>query len=123
MKIFSFIKTILMSAEESVKTIHTHYTYPGTAAQNKQHSAARNTAKLDRETEELHHDKVGLDVGKLIQQGRQQKNLTQKELATVSIKYGCGVYLTGFLLLLHLDLYIYVYVCVCVYINFLFSEN
>lgn len=53
-----------------------------TAAQNKQHSAARNTAKLDRETEELHHDKVGLDVGKLIQQGRQQKNLTQKELAT-----------------------------------------
>ncbi len=53
------------------------------AGQNKQHSAAKNTAKLDRETEELHHDKIGMDVGKLIQQGRSEKKLTQKELATV----------------------------------------
>lgn len=51
--------------------------------QNKQHSAAKNTAKLDRETEELHHDKIGMDVGRLIQQGRQAKKWTQKELATV----------------------------------------
>lgn len=50
--------------------------------QNKQHSAAKNTAVLDRETEELHHDKVGLDVSRLIQQGRQAKGLTQKELST-----------------------------------------
>lgn len=53
-----------------------------TAGQNKQHSAAKNTAKLDRETEELHHDHVGISVGRLIQQGRQAKDMTQKELAT-----------------------------------------
>ena len=52
-----------------------------TAAQNKQHSTDKNTAKLDRETEELHHDTVGLDVGRLIQQGRQAKSMTQKDLA------------------------------------------
>lgn len=55
-----------------------------TAGQNKQHETAKNVAKLDRETEELHHDTIGLDVGRLIQQGRQAKGLTQKELATVS---------------------------------------
>lgn len=43
----------------------------------------KNTAKLDRETEELRHDKIPLDVGKLIQQGRQSKGLSQKDLATV----------------------------------------
>jgi len=53
------------------------------AGQNKQHSAAKNVAKLDRETEELHHETVGLDVSRLIQQGRQAKGMTQKELATV----------------------------------------
>jgi len=52
------------------------------AASNKQHTIDANTAKLDRETEELAHNKVGLDVGRLIQQGRQEKKLTQKELAT-----------------------------------------
>ncbi|UYV65262.1 EDF1 [Cordylochernes scorpioides] len=52
------------------------------AGTNKQHSITRNTAKLDRETEELHHETVGLDVGRLIQQGRQNKGLTQKDLAT-----------------------------------------
>lgn len=55
------------------------------AGQNKQHVAAKNTAKLDRETEELHHETVGFDVGRLIQQGRQAKNWTQKDLATVTI--------------------------------------
>jgi len=54
------------------------------AGQNKQHTAAKNVAKLDRETEELHHDTVSLDVSRLIQQGRQAKGMTQKELATVS---------------------------------------
>uniref|UniRef100_A0A670YHF1 Endothelial differentiation related factor 1 n=1 Tax=Pseudonaja textilis TaxID=8673 RepID=A0A670YHF1_PSETE len=54
----------------------------GAAGQNKQHSITKNTAKLDRETEELHHDRVPLEVGKVIQQGRQNKGLTQKDLAT-----------------------------------------
>ena len=55
------------------------------AGQNKQHSAAKNTAQLDRETEELHHEKIGMDVGKLIQKGRSDKKLTQKELAVVGL--------------------------------------
>uniref|UniRef100_T1J792 HTH cro/C1-type domain-containing protein n=1 Tax=Strigamia maritima TaxID=126957 RepID=T1J792_STRMM len=52
------------------------------AATNKQHHTTLNTAKLDRETEELHHDKVTLEVGKMIQQARQAKGWTQKDLAT-----------------------------------------
>ncbi|XP_062361755.1 endothelial differentiation-related factor 1 isoform X2 [Cinclus cinclus] len=36
------------------------------AGQNKQHFITKNTAKLDRETEELHHDRVSLEVGKKI---------------------------------------------------------
>ncbi|KAI4880023.1 hypothetical protein NFI96_018971 [Prochilodus magdalenae] len=52
------------------------------AGQNKQHLVTKNTAKLDRETEELHHERVTLEVGKVIQKGRQDKGLTQKDLAT-----------------------------------------
>jgi len=52
------------------------------AGTNKQHVTTKNTAKLDRETEELKHDKIPLDVGKLIMQGRQSKGLSQKDLAT-----------------------------------------
>ncbi|XP_030385450.1 endothelial differentiation-related factor 1 homolog [Scaptodrosophila lebanonensis] len=52
------------------------------AGTNKQHVTTKNTAKLDRETEELRHDKIPLDVGKLIMQGRQGKGLSQKDLAT-----------------------------------------
>uniref|UniRef100_UPI0035902562 endothelial differentiation-related factor 1 n=1 Tax=Myxine glutinosa TaxID=7769 RepID=UPI0035902562 len=52
------------------------------AGQNKQHVLSRNTAKLDRETEELHHIRVPMEVGKLIQKGRQEKGLNQKDLAT-----------------------------------------
>jgi len=52
------------------------------AGSNKQHVATKNTAKLDRETEELRHEPISLDVGKLIMQGRQSKGLSQKELAT-----------------------------------------
>ncbi|KAI1306001.1 Endothelial differentiation-related factor 1 -like protein [Halotydeus destructor] len=52
------------------------------AGTNKVTGTTLNTTKLDRETEELHHDKVPLDVGKLIAQGRQAKGITQKELAT-----------------------------------------
>ena len=53
------------------------------AGQNKQHQIDKNTAKLDRETEELHHNTVPVDVARLIQQSRQAKGLTQKDLATV----------------------------------------
>ena len=52
------------------------------AGQNKHSVTSMNTAKLDRETEELKHDKVDLSVGRLIQKGRQDKGLTQKDLAT-----------------------------------------
>lgn len=55
----------------------------GGGGANKQHVTTKNTAKLDRETEELKHDKISLDLGKLIQQGRQNKGLSQKDLATV----------------------------------------
>lgn len=55
------------------------------AGTNKQHQTTKNTAKLDRESEELKHDKISLDVGKIIQQGRQGKGLSQKDLATVSV--------------------------------------
>ncbi|XP_015222637.1 endothelial differentiation-related factor 1 homolog isoform X2 [Lepisosteus oculatus] len=67
------------------------------AGQNKQHVVTKNTAKLDRETEELHHQRVSLEVGKVIQQGRQAKGLTQKDLATkinekpqIIADYECG---------------------------------
>ncbi|XP_011337198.1 endothelial differentiation-related factor 1 homolog isoform X3 [Ooceraea biroi] len=49
---------------------------------NRQHVTTKNTAKLDRETEELKHDQIPLELGKLIQQGRQSKGLSQKDLAT-----------------------------------------
>ncbi|KAF0301244.1 Endothelial differentiation-related factor 1 [Amphibalanus amphitrite] len=52
------------------------------AGTNKQHVVTKNTAKLDSEHDELKHSKVSLDVGKLIQQGRQAKNLSQKDLST-----------------------------------------
>jgi len=52
------------------------------AGSNKQHGTNVNMAKLDRETEELKHQSISLDVGKLIQQGRQAKGLSQKDLAT-----------------------------------------
>lgn len=50
--------------------------------QNKQHLASKDTAKLDRETDELHHETVPLTVAKAIQQARQAKGITQKDLAT-----------------------------------------
>lgn len=57
--------------------------FTGGGATNKQHATTKNTAKLDRETEELKHETVPLDLGKLIQQGRQAKGWSQKDLATV----------------------------------------
>jgi len=52
------------------------------AASNKHAVTTLNTAKLDQESEELKHDKVPLEVGKLIAKGRAEKGLTQKDLAT-----------------------------------------
>lgn len=54
------------------------------AGTNKQHVVTANTAKLDRETEELKHVKIPHEVGKLIQKGRNDKGLSQKDLATVN---------------------------------------
>ena len=42
----------------------------------------KNSAKLDRETEELKHKSIDTNVSKYIQQGRQAKGLSQKDLAT-----------------------------------------
>lgn len=56
------------------------------AATNRRNVTTLNTARLDRETEELKHEKIPQDVGKIIMQGRQAKNWTQKDLATVSNK-------------------------------------
>jgi len=52
------------------------------AATNKHQPSTANATKLDHETEELKHQTVSLDVGKLIMQGRQAKGLSQKDLAT-----------------------------------------
>ncbi|XP_048775724.1 endothelial differentiation-related factor 1-like [Ostrea edulis] len=68
------------SAQRQGLTVETSKKYDG--GSNRQAKGDKNTAKLDRETEELHHDTVGLDVSKLIQLGRSEKKLTQKDLAT-----------------------------------------
>ena len=52
--------------------------------QNKQHAGGKNTLTLDNETEELSHKHLGLSQARAIQQGRQDKGMTQKELATVN---------------------------------------
>ncbi|EEB11765.1 conserved hypothetical protein [Pediculus humanus corporis] len=68
------------AARRQGAVIETQQKYGG--GQNKQHVVTKNIAKLDRETEELKHEKITLDTGKLIQQGRQGKGWSQKELAT-----------------------------------------
>lgn len=52
------------------------------AGGNKQHFAVKNTARLDEETEELHHERVSLTLAKIIQKARQAKGWTQKDLGT-----------------------------------------
>lgn len=51
------------------------------AGGNKQHGGPSNATKLDRETEELKHKTLDLQVGKVIQQARTAKGMTQVELA------------------------------------------
>lgn len=52
------------------------------AATNKHTGTTLNTTKLDRETEELKHERVPLELGKAIMKGRNDKGLTQKDFAT-----------------------------------------
>ncbi|KAJ3342205.1 Endothelial differentiation- factor 1 [Gonapodya sp. JEL0774] len=52
---------------------------PSNAAHDKD---GQKLAKIDRETEDFHLEKVSLDVGKAIMLARQAKELTQKDLAT-----------------------------------------
>jgi len=52
------------------------------AGSNRQHKNDMNTARLDDETEELKHDHVTLELGKVLQQARQTKEWTQKDLST-----------------------------------------
>ncbi|KAL6465348.1 hypothetical protein MHYP_G00254810 [Metynnis hypsauchen] len=73
-------KQAVIAAQRRGEDVET--TKKWSAGQNKQHVVTKNTAKLDRETEELHHERVTLEVGKVIQKGRQDKGLTQKDLAT-----------------------------------------
>lgn len=51
------------------------------AGNNKQHESAKNTAALDRETDELHHSRVDMDAARAIQQARIAKEWTQADLA------------------------------------------
>ncbi|MGH0148961.1 UNVERIFIED_CONTAM: hypothetical protein FKN15_013921 [Acipenser sinensis] len=88
-------KLAVASAQRRGEELET--TKKWSAGQNKQHLVTKNTAKLDRETEELHHQRVPLEVGKVIQQGRQNKGMTQKDLATkvnekpqIIADYECG---------------------------------
>ena len=69
------------------------------AGGNTQKGTSLNTAKLDAETEELKHKQMDLSVGKLIAQGRQAKEMSQKDLAT-KICEKPQVRTTSFLLLL-----------------------
>lgn len=67
-------------AKRSGAEIETSKKYGGGG--NKQHMGSRDTSAVCRDTEETKIETVSLDVGKLIQKGRTEKGLTQKELAT-----------------------------------------
>lgn len=68
------------------------------AATNRHAGTTLNAVKLDNETEQFHHDRVGLDVCKIISSQRQKLGLTQK----VKLKVICSEYhiLKHFLLIL-----------------------
>jgi len=52
------------------------------AGKNANRPGPSNSAKLDEDSEELGHNKVGHDLALKIQQARLSQKLTQKELAT-----------------------------------------
>jgi len=68
------------TARRTGQTVETQQKFG--AGGNKQQGTSMNSARLDRETEELKHGTVPLDVGKSIMQGRQGKGWSQKDLAT-----------------------------------------
>lgn len=72
-------ESAIAAAERAGVQIDTTKKYAG--GHNRQHEAAKNTAILDRETEELHHDKITPDVARTIQQARVAKEWTQADLA------------------------------------------
>ncbi|KAK2713447.1 endothelial differentiation-related factor 1 homolog [Artemia franciscana] len=72
-------KQVVNAAQRTGVAVHTQLKYG--AATNKHPVTPLNTAKLDHETEELKHEKLPLDIGKLIQQGRNGLGMTQKDLS------------------------------------------
>ena len=68
------------SAMRSGGPIETTKKYGGGA--NQQHKSSKDTAAVCRDTEEMKIETVSLSVGRLIMQGRTDKGMTQKELAT-----------------------------------------
>lgn len=69
----------ILSAQKRGLGVSTDKKYD--AGGNKQHMGASNAVKLDNESEELRHDKLDLCVGKIIQKARNDKGITQVELA------------------------------------------
>jgi putative transcription factor len=53
------------------------------AGANKKDTLGQRAAKLDRETEETHHDRVSTELKKQIQNARLEKKLTQAQLGQV----------------------------------------
>jgi len=68
------------SAMRSGGPVETSKKYGGGG--NKQHMGSRDTSAVCRDNEETKIETVSLDVGKIIQQGRLAKQMTQKDLAT-----------------------------------------
>ena len=72
-------ESAITAAQRAGVAIDTSKKY--TAGHNKQHESSKNAAALDRETEELHHERVNKDVARAIQHGRVAKEWTQADLA------------------------------------------
>ncbi|KRZ09460.1 Endothelial differentiation-related factor 1 [Trichinella zimbabwensis] len=70
---------VVRAAQQSGKEIETSKKF--NAATNKQHQMSASVNKLSGDLEEFHHNTVGMEVGRLIQRGRQEKKWTQAELA------------------------------------------
>lgn len=74
-----------IGAFEEFKFLDCISSIPTVSTGNKNHAGPSNAVKLDNETEELKHEKLDLQVGKIIQQARNAKGITQVELARVSV--------------------------------------
>ena len=58
-----------------------HYKKMPAVSSNKQTFSTKSATLLANESEEVGHQKLGVEMGKLIQKGRTEKGLTQKDLA------------------------------------------